>query len=498
MIQIVEDEAIIADNVRHSLEKLGYGVTSIASSGEEAIKRAEDDLPDLVLMDIGLKGNMDGIEAGGVIRSRLNIPIIYVTAYSDPKTLDRAKVTDPFGYIIKPFETRELHTIIEIALYKHKTEEELRRHREHLEEMVKERTKELEALKEFNEMVVQSMEEGILIENDEGYIGFANPKMLDIFGISKGEFMGKHWTEIFTPDYQKKVEDVNTRTRQGERVRFEAALSLQDKNMPVMVSATPLMEGGAYVGNLKVFVDITERKEAEERLRRRAMKYEVEGGGSYLIEEAALHKGLDVLGDLIQAGYKGLIITRTPPEKFAGVIEEDLKVLWLSEKMKGKGALPPNLAITKKSIEDFLMRDRTVLLDRLDYLVSQNGFGEVLKFIQELTEVVYLTKGVLLVVVDPMTLSSQEVSLLEKELSKIKSKFSVDLDNDLEAILEFIKKKWDEGETPVRKDISEVFNITRPTAIKRLNELKHKGLIRDRKKGKFKILELTERGRDIL
>ncbi len=116
-ILIVEDERLIADDIKMSIKRLGHDVCGMVSSGEEAIKKAEETHPDLVLMDIVLKGRMDGTEAAAIIRTRFHIPILYLTAYADDKTLERAKVTEPFGYIVKPFENRELNSMIEIALY---------------------------------------------------------------------------------------------------------------------------------------------------------------------------------------------------------------------------------------------------------------------------------------------------------------------------------------------------------------------------------------------
>lgn len=126
-IMIVEDEWITADDIRMSLQSLGYTVTSMSSTGEDAIQNAEKERPDLVLMDIMLKGEMDGIEAASQIRSIYNIPIIYLTAYADEKILERASITEPFGYIVKPFINEDLKIAIEIALYKHRIEKERRR-----------------------------------------------------------------------------------------------------------------------------------------------------------------------------------------------------------------------------------------------------------------------------------------------------------------------------------------------------------------------------------
>lgn len=123
---IVEDEEIVAFDIESTLKSLGYEVLAIFASGEEAIACAANLHPDLVLMDIMLKGNIDGIEAADVIHKSFNIPVVYLTAYGDVSTLERAKVTEPFGYLIKPFEERELYTAVEIALSRHHAEERMR------------------------------------------------------------------------------------------------------------------------------------------------------------------------------------------------------------------------------------------------------------------------------------------------------------------------------------------------------------------------------------
>ena len=129
-IMIVEDEWVIADDIQRSLRTLGYNISSVAASGEDAIKKAGKDKPGLVLMDIVLQGEMDGVEAASQIRNLFDIPVIYLTAITDMKVLERAKVTGPFGYMIKPFEDRELQGNIEMALFKHKMEKELRQAKE--------------------------------------------------------------------------------------------------------------------------------------------------------------------------------------------------------------------------------------------------------------------------------------------------------------------------------------------------------------------------------
>ena len=121
-ILVVEDQNIVALNIRNKLKNLGYTVPGTASTGEEAIRKAELTNADLVLMDIMLKGDMDGIEAAREIKNRLQIPVLYLTAYTDDETLERAKTTEPAGYISKPFKEEDLHSNIEMALHKHRTE----------------------------------------------------------------------------------------------------------------------------------------------------------------------------------------------------------------------------------------------------------------------------------------------------------------------------------------------------------------------------------------
>lgn len=125
-IIIFEDERIVGEDIKLILERLGYKVPRIETSGEKAIKIIKKFKPDLLLIDIVLNGKLDGIEVAEQIRRHYNIPIIYLTAYADEKILARAKATEPHGYIIKPFDERDLRTAVEIALYKHKTEQKLR------------------------------------------------------------------------------------------------------------------------------------------------------------------------------------------------------------------------------------------------------------------------------------------------------------------------------------------------------------------------------------
>lgn len=135
-VLVVEDESIVSKDIQHSLKKLGYNVVGAAASGDRAIELARSENPDIVLMDIMLKGDMNGIETADVVKREMSIPVIFLTAYADEATLAKAKVTEPYGYIIKPFKEVDLHTSIEMALYKHKKEREVEKERDLLYSIV--------------------------------------------------------------------------------------------------------------------------------------------------------------------------------------------------------------------------------------------------------------------------------------------------------------------------------------------------------------------------
>lgn len=135
-VLVVEDESIVAKDIQQSLIKLGYNVVGTASTGEKALALANELRPDIILMDIMLKGPMSGIDTSAEIKKELGIPIIFLTAYADESTLSKAKVTEPFGYIIKPFKEIDLHTSIEMALYKHGKEKDIVKERDLLYSIV--------------------------------------------------------------------------------------------------------------------------------------------------------------------------------------------------------------------------------------------------------------------------------------------------------------------------------------------------------------------------
>ena len=351
---------------------------------------------------------------------------------------------------------------------------------------------EIKRLREFNEKIIQELQEGILVNDSRGHVIFANPRMTEMIGYDKDELTGMHWSAFVAPDFHKNVEKL----MDGARGRYEAVLVSKNGNeIPVVISTTPVFESMGVKGVLTVITDISDMKREEEDRLRRAVKYKVERGNAYLVKETGIDKGVDVLSDLMKAGYKGLVISRTPPTKMRQIMGEDLPIVWLSEKRYDKMTIPPNFFSIEKTIENYLDRNRVVLLDRLDYLILKNGFRKTMEFIQRLSETFFINKAILILSMDPKILDEREMRLLNKELAEIKLKHEADFPEDLYEILEYVYLQNSAGKKPAHKDIENRFNITRTTARKRINRLKNLGLIEDRKWGKYKILKVTELGR---
>jgi PAS domain S-box-containing protein len=257
-VLVVEDESVVAKDIQWSLRSLGYNICGWASSGEEALEKVGVLKPDLVLMDIVLKGGVDGVEAAEYIRTNFDIPVVYLTAYADEHTLQRAKVTEPFGYILKPFEERELHTTIEVALYKHKMEKRIKESQHWLSTTLK------------------SISEGVITTNTEGKVTFLNAKAGLLTGWNESEALGKDLTDIFSisdADGNSINENPWLKSlKEGVIVGPLSQLLVSSRAngaLPIDYSAAPIRdERGNAIGMVVAFRDVTERKKAELLLRR--------------------------------------------------------------------------------------------------------------------------------------------------------------------------------------------------------------------------------------
>lgn len=255
-ILVAEDDEIIAEDIRLALQELNYRVAGVVATAQDAIERAEETRPDLVLMDVMLGDKSDGIDAAAYIGSQLNIPIIYLTAFADEEHLARAKVTEPFGYMIKPFRDRELHSNIEMALFKHQIESQLRESEEWL--MV----------------TLSSIGEAVISTDARGRVTFMNPVAAALTGWEVDKAASK--------DLKKVFKGINEKTGKSAGDLVKKLLSGADPNklaeqcnlleskdgtrISIDMSIAPIRDEERALGTVLVFRDVTERKRAVAKL----------------------------------------------------------------------------------------------------------------------------------------------------------------------------------------------------------------------------------------
>jgi len=254
-ILIVEDNNIVMLELKDRLEEMGYNVADTASSGLDAIKKAELHLPDMIIMDIRIKGDIDGIETSARIKKKMDVPIVYLTAHTDDNTLQRAKITEPYGYIIKPFEERELNTTIEMALYKHRMEKKLKESEHWLSATLK------------------SIGDALIATDSNGVIKLINHIAEELTCWKSQDAFGKNIDEVFIlkdENHNLLIENPVLKTLKNSTIEggINHFLVAKDgKDVPVDFSSAPINYGDDdLAGVVLVFRDISERIKAKELL----------------------------------------------------------------------------------------------------------------------------------------------------------------------------------------------------------------------------------------
>ena len=250
-ILIVEDEAIMAMELSDRMRKLGYVVVAVVSSGEEAVEKAIELKPDIILMDIKIKGDIDGIEAARRINEICRIPVFYLTAYSDEGLLLRAKLTEPFVYMVKPFTIREIHANIEVALYRHEIEQKL---------------KESEAA---YRSFIESTNDMVQSVNPDGTVELANRAWLDTLGYSEDDLQTLSLWDVISPDCMTQCRELFDRILAGEAISDIETTFITSEGRPVHIegNAFPYYVNNELVAIQCFFRDVSKRKKAEKALR---------------------------------------------------------------------------------------------------------------------------------------------------------------------------------------------------------------------------------------
>lgn len=344
-ILIVEDNAIIAKDLQWQLEDLGYVVPFIASTGNEAIRRARENKIDLVLMDVMLEGEMDGIETADQMRTKCRVPVVYLTAYADDETIKRARKTEPYGYLLKPVSNIEMRSAIEMAIYKYNMESKLR-----------------ESEEKYS-LLVETAKEGVFIIKD-GVYKYANRAMTDIVGYSVEELMGMRILDTIAPEFRSMIAEKYKSRMEGRPVastyEFQA-LCKRGQTKDVELSAGLIQYKGepAFMGIVR---DITERKMVEDELTK--YREQLEG----LVEERTFE--LKAINKLLREE----ITERKVLEK--AILEtEDRELQRIGfELHDGLGQLLTGLSLKSQSLEDILQEKsmpEAELASRITFLIDK-------------------------------------------------------------------------------------------------------------------------------
>ena len=251
-ILIVEDEMIIALSIQKTLERLGYSVAGIAVTGEDAIGMAKEFCPDLILMDIILSGEMDGIEAARRIRVQCDQPIIYLTANADGATVERARDTQPYGYLNKPVNERDLMSNIDSALNKHWMELRLRESEEKYRSLI------------------ESLKDIVLSSDENGIVTYISPQVREITGYEESEVVGKNFGAFIYPDDVHVALEMFQGAIKGEtREGVYRVYAKSGGLIWLRVSGRPVFVEGRFNGVREIISDITARVRAEEEVGRK-------------------------------------------------------------------------------------------------------------------------------------------------------------------------------------------------------------------------------------
>lgn len=480
-ILIVEDESIVALALQEMIEQLGYNVVGNVLNGEEAIEKTMNLKPDLILMDIRLKGTIDGVETARKIRNKADIPIIYLTAYGDEETVHRAKKTDPSAYIIKPFNELSLRSNIEIVLHQQKLKEEILDTKNHLE------------------TIINNISDMLFCFNEKNRLTVFNAAAETITGYSQKELLNKTVDQLpFFQDHLE-MEGLIQDIRKNHIKHSRDTVHIQSKSgkkKAISISSTS-------------FVKNAENNSFEIVILGREISPDVEilsnlsKGFSYLWYEKNNEAVFNILEHFKDLHYNCLIVSRMFSRGLGNNISIDgIEQCFLSELKEANANYLSDLDTLKEYIHTFCLNNANplILIDRLEYFIVRFSFEKVMLKLFEITDLIRKSGGILILHMMPGLLNSGQQVILENEFAELPAydleRVSIDIDSH--KILNLLLVEKQKKHIVNYKILKDELFFSYPTITHKINALEKNGLVTVIRKGRTKIIEITWKGETLL
>ena len=353
------------------------------------------------------------------------------------------------------------------------------------------------------ENIVNTVREPLVILDSDFKVISASHNFYQMFGIDPKINNGRGLFDLENqmwdiPKLRKLLEQILPKKEFINNFKLELDLPNLERQILLINSRWILDEQEKKEGIIMALENITERVKAEEEIRKKFLKFTLDEGKLYIVKESTLTKSIEAFNELLKVGFNGLAISRIPEKSLKKqILNYPFDFFWLAEKDETK-CNAPVLNEIEQRIEN-LPRNSVVIIDRIDYLIFKHGFKSTLSFVQHLREFAHLFDKIIILSLDPSTLSDYELALLEKEGEQIELKQNrKKVPSELLTVLKFIYSENVLGNMPSYSNIAKELQISRPTVRKRIRLLNSFGYVKGMVKGKRKIVELTELGNNIL